>query len=220
MSNERLTLQAFVAALAELDSPLDLEVQKQVNEVGKHWEQPMLMANKLIEVARSYPALWVHYEAAERALLKLYEAKSKDKCIDVPEESNPVPPYQALYTTNSSKTKPKEDKIDPNSGGNDQKDPEPTESKLLPVLRAEKSVEKAKELKETLTKQVEETTKINESKENPSLFVWIFDWIKILINFGRKEAETQNLLNNSKQQTSEPSSIAKTVSYVWVSTIF
>lgn len=218
MSTELLTLQAFVAALAELDSPLDLEVQKQVNEVGKHWEDQPMSANKLIEVARSYPDLWVHYEAAQKALLKLYDAKSKYQCIDVPEPSNPVPPDEALETTNISQ--PKEDKIDPNSGGNDEKASEPTESKLLSVVKAEKSVEEAKELKDTLTKQVEETTNINESKENPSLFVWIFDWIKILINFGRKEAETQNLLNNSKQQTSEPSSIAKTVSYVWVSTIF
>ncbi|MEG4213400.1 hypothetical protein [Microcoleus sp. S13_B4] len=213
MPSELVTLQAFVAALAELDSPLDLEVQKKVNEVGECWEnQPMLMANKLIEVAGSYPVLMGHYAAAHKALFKLYSANSKDKCIFPPTESNIVPPSRDTETTNILEQR---DKTDSTYRENDEKSPEQIESKLCSVLRAQQSVKRAKELKEELTKQPEVTTELNKLEENPNKKVRIVDRIKDLINFLRNGTETTNPVNNSEQQSSEQAPY-----YVWVSTIF
>lgn len=211
MPSELVTLQSFVAALAELDSPLDLEAQKKVNEVGKYWkDQPMLMANKLIEVARSYPALKRHYTAAQEALLKLYEANSKDKSIYPPEKSNTVPPSQDTETTNILAQR---DKIDLTYVENDEKAPEQIESKLCSVLLAQQSVKRAKELKEESTKQPEVTTNPNKSEENLNKKVRIVAKIKNL--FVRNGTETNNPVNNSDRSSSEQAPY-----YVWVSTIF
>lgn len=207
MPSEHLTLQSFVAALAELDSPLDLEAQKKVNEVGKYWkDQPMLMANKLIEVARSYPALNGHYTAAQEALLKLYEANSKDLSIPLPEKSNTVPASQDTTTTN---------RLKPIDSMYEENDSEKTESQLCSVLLAKESVKKAKELKEELTKQPDSTTEINTSEGNTNQKVRMVARIKDLINFVRTRTETNNLVNNSDQPSSEQAPY-----YVWVSTIF
>lgn len=85
---EKVTIQAFITALAKLDSPLPADLQKQINQVGDILStQPTIAANKLIELAEN-PCLNQLYQQARVNIQSEYESQERNMQRNLNQEIN------------------------------------------------------------------------------------------------------------------------------------
>lgn len=75
---QQVTLQAFIAALAELDSPLPADLQKQINQVGAIFStQPNVAIDELSKLAQ-HPCINQLYLQARVNIQSEYEPKERN----------------------------------------------------------------------------------------------------------------------------------------------
>lgn len=84
---QQITIQAFITALAELDSPLPADLQKQINQIGDIISTQSTDAlNKLIELAQN-PHLNKLYLQARVNIQQEYETQERNKYRNYQKES-------------------------------------------------------------------------------------------------------------------------------------
>jgi hypothetical protein len=75
---QQVTLQAFITALAELDSPLPADFQKQINQVGAIFStQPNVAIDELLKLAK-HPSINQLYLQARVNIQSEYETKERN----------------------------------------------------------------------------------------------------------------------------------------------
>lgn len=82
-ATEALQLNAFLAALTQLDSQLPVELQHQLNDIGKEFPASV---SKLGTLAKSYPPLAEQYKEARR-VLRSHEGERLRFAAPEPEET-------------------------------------------------------------------------------------------------------------------------------------
>lgn len=84
---QQITVQAFITALAKLDSPLPEDLQKQINQIGDIIStQPTDALNKLIELVQN-PHLNKLYLQARVNIQQEYETQERNKYRNYQKES-------------------------------------------------------------------------------------------------------------------------------------
>ncbi|TBR61749.1 hypothetical protein B4U84_13545 [Westiellopsis prolifica IICB1] len=81
-----ITLQAFLNALSQLDQPLPVQVQKQLNQFGATLTANSPDFEQLESIAKSYQPLNTAYEEAYRSLIRVGAERSKGISNLPPEE--------------------------------------------------------------------------------------------------------------------------------------
>jgi hypothetical protein len=75
---QQVTLRAFIAALAELDSPLPADLQKQINQVGAIFStQPNVAIDELLKLTK-HPSINQLYLQARVNIQSEYEPKERN----------------------------------------------------------------------------------------------------------------------------------------------
>jgi putative toxin-antitoxin system antitoxin component (TIGR02293 family) len=102
-ASDALTLRAFLSALAQLEHPLDAEVQAELNQLESTWGQDDTSVIKHLSiVAQQYPPLQTRYDIALEELLEGYQSQSRNKFLLLQEAeaqikpSQPAPPIPSL----------------------------------------------------------------------------------------------------------------------------
>ncbi len=86
---QQVTLQAFIAALAELDSPLPADLQKQINQVGAIFStQPNVAIDELLKLTK-HPSINQLYLQARVNIQSQYETKERNPYRDLEKEIAP-----------------------------------------------------------------------------------------------------------------------------------
>ena len=84
---QQITIQAFITALAELDSPIPADLQKQINQIGDIISTQSTDAlNKLIELVQN-PHLNKLYLQARVNIQQEYETQERNKYRNYQKES-------------------------------------------------------------------------------------------------------------------------------------
>lgn len=93
---QQVTLNSFLRALVELDSPLSAQLQREINEVGKMYPtQPDEAINRLIKLAES-DVIKEPYQQARINIQKKYEIQERNKFDKPSQQKAPAVPPERI----------------------------------------------------------------------------------------------------------------------------
>lgn len=96
-ASDSLTLRAFLLALAQLDHPLDANIQAELNQLESTWAQDDTSTIKhLRRLAQQYPPLQERYDIALEELHEGYQAQPRNKFLLLQETNISTEPPQSI----------------------------------------------------------------------------------------------------------------------------
>jgi putative toxin-antitoxin system antitoxin component (TIGR02293 family) len=90
-ASDALTLRAFLLALAQLEHPLDAEIQAELNQLESTWVQDdNSIIKHLSKLAQQYPPLQASYDVAFEELLEGYQSQPRNKFLLLQESETQI----------------------------------------------------------------------------------------------------------------------------------